>query len=80
MKADRERKRDPHHCADCGADFDVEYFDDRRAGQRAAASPVLIDVHCPRCGKPRSVSVPAGAERTLVVGLDEGEADEGGGG
>jgi hypothetical protein len=80
MAADRERKRDPHHCADCGADFDVEYFDDRRAGQRAAAAPVLIDVHCPRCGKPRSVSVPSGAERTLVVGLDEGEADEGGGG
>jgi hypothetical protein len=80
MTATRERKSDPHHCADCGADFEVEYYDDRRVGQRAAAPPVLAEVACPRCGRPRSVSVPAGAERTLVVEVDEGEADEGGGG
>jgi DNA-directed RNA polymerase subunit RPC12/RpoP len=78
--APRERKRDPHHCAGCGADFEVAYYDDRRASPRAAAPPVLTDVRCPRCGSPRSVSVPAGAERTLMVELDEGEADEGGGG
>jgi hypothetical protein len=76
----RERKRDSHHCAECGADFDVQYYDDRRAGPRAAAPPVLAEVPCPGCGKPRSVSVPAGAERTLVAEIDEGEADEGGGG
>ena len=80
MTEGRERKRDPRHCADCGADFEVEYYDDRRAGERAAAPPVLVDVPCPRCRKPKSVSVPAGSERTLVVELDEGEADEGGGG
>jgi hypothetical protein len=80
MTAARERKRDPHHCAECGADFEVEYYDDRRAGPRAAAPPVLAEVACPRCGRPRSVSVPAGAERTLVVEEEEGEADEGGGG
>jgi hypothetical protein len=80
MTAPRERKRDPHHCAGCGADFEVAYYDDRRAGPRAAASPVLAEVPCPRCRSPRSVSLPAGAERTLLVELDEGEADEGGGG
>lgn len=80
MTAARERKRDPHHCAECGADFDVEYFDDRRAGDRVSLPPVLVDVACPACGKTRSVSLPAGAERTVVVELDEGEADEGGGG
>jgi hypothetical protein len=80
MTAARERKRDPHHCAECGADFEVEYYDDRREGARAASAPVPVDIPCPRCGKPRTVSLPAGAERTLVVDLDEGEADEGGGG
>jgi hypothetical protein len=80
MTAPRERKRDPHHCAECGADFGVEYYDDRRAAPRAAAPPVVTEVACPGCGRPRSVSVPAGAERTVVVELDEGEADEGGGG
>jgi hypothetical protein len=79
MTVGRERKRDPHHCADCGADFEVEYFDDR-TGDRATAAPVLVDVPCPRCGKPRSVSLPAGSQRTLVVELDDGETEEGGGG
>lgn len=79
MTAARERKREPHHCADCGADFEVEYFDDR-TDERAAMPRVTIDVLCPECGKPKPVALPAGAERTVVVELDEGEADEGGGG
>ena len=79
MTSPRERKRDPHHCAACGADFEVEYYDDR-TGARAAAPPVTMDVACPACGKPKTVSLPAGAERTLVVELEEGETDEGGGG
>jgi hypothetical protein len=79
MTKTRERKRNPHHCNDCGADFEVGYFDDRK-GARAAAPPVLTEVPCPRCGKARSVSLPAGAERTLLVETVEGEADEGGGG
>ncbi len=79
MTPARERKREPHHCADCEADFEVAYYDDRRVGERAAAPPVLTDVPCPRCRKPKNISVPAGAERTLAVDLVEGEADEGGG-
>ena len=79
MAASRERKRNPHHCVDCNVDFEVEYYDDRK-GDRATAAPVLIDVPCPRCRKPKSVSVPAGSERTLVVELVAGEAEEGGGG
>jgi hypothetical protein len=79
MSAARERKRNPHHCNDCGADFEVEYFDDR-TGERASAPPVLVEVSCPRCGKTRSVSLPAGAERTLAVALVVGETEEGGGG
>ena len=79
MTPARERKRDPHQCVDCGADFEVEYFDDR-TGERATLPPVPIDVSCPRCGKTRSVSLPAGSERTLVVELVAGEVEEGGGG
>jgi len=79
MTAGRERKRDPHHCGECGADFEVEYYDDR-TGDRATVPPVLMDIACPACGKSKSVSLPAGAERTVVVELDEGETDEGGGG
>jgi len=75
---ERERKRDPHQCAACGARFDVAYFDDRRGSRNIGAS--LVEVRCPTCGKPRSVSLPMGAENTLLVELDEAEADEGGGG
>jgi hypothetical protein len=40
-----------------------------------------LDVACPLCGRTRSVSLPAGAERTVEVELVEGaEPDEGGGG
>jgi len=66
-------------CGECGADFEVEYYDDR-TGDRAAVPPVLMDIACPACGKAKPVSLPAGAERTVVVELDEGETDEGGGG
>jgi hypothetical protein len=75
---ERERKRDPHQCGGCGARYDVAYFDDRR-GSRAFGSS-LIEVHCPACGKAHSVTLPMGAENTLLVELDEAESDEGGGG
>ena len=72
----RERKRDPYTCAGCGARFDVSYFDDRQD-----SSPVLHDVGCPRCAHAKSISLPQGAERTLLVELDETEMDaETGGG
>ena len=72
----RERKRDPYTCAGCGARFDVAYFDDR-----ADSPPSLQDVGCPSCGRLKSISLPQGAERTLLVELDEdGDVEDGGGG
>lgn len=76
----RERKRDPHRCLGCAASFEVAYFDDR-ADERAALPEVLVDVPCPGCGRTKSVSVPAGAERTLEVEIEDNEdAEEGAGG
>jgi len=79
MSATRERKRDPHHCVECGADFEVAYYDDR-TDERTALPQVTAQAPCPGCGKPATVSLPAGAERTLLVERAEGDADEGGGG
>ena len=63
--AERERKRSPHRCH-CGAAFDVCYLDDRRDPSRDG-DPVTVEVSCPDCGLPKTVSVPVGADRTLVV-------------
>jgi DNA-directed RNA polymerase subunit RPC12/RpoP len=80
MPEARDRKRDPHRCSACGTNFDVTYFDERRS-DRNALPGTTVDVACPECGHPRSVLVPVGAERTIVVERDEiGETDEGGGG
>ena len=80
MQTPRSRKSDPHHCPHCDTSFEVTYIDDR-AGERALLPMASLDVACPICGRMRSVSLPAGAERTLEVELSEGaEADEGGGG
>jgi hypothetical protein len=80
MHAPRSRKSEPHRCPGCGASFELTYYDDRR-GERAHLPMASLDVACPHCGRKRSVSLPAGAERTLEVELVEGaEADEGGGG
>jgi hypothetical protein len=76
--SERERRHAPHQCAACGTRFDVSYFDDRR-GPRDLGS-ALIEIPCPACGKPRSVAMPVGAEKTVSVEIDEAEADEGGGG
>jgi hypothetical protein len=76
----RARKSEPHLCPDCGAAFDVTYYDDR-TGVRSQLPLTTTEAACPSCGRPRSVALPAGAERTLAVELREGtEADEGGGG
>jgi hypothetical protein len=74
----RDRKRDPHQCGECATRFDVTYFDERR-GSRDVGS-ALVEVPCPACGRPRSVALPVGAEKTLLVEIDESESDEGGGG
>jgi predicted RNA-binding Zn-ribbon protein involved in translation (DUF1610 family) len=80
MHTTRSRKSDPHRCPGCGASFEVTYLDDR-TGERALLPMASLDVACPQCGRMRSVSLPAGAERTLEVELVEGpEPDEGGGG
>ena len=77
---ERARKSDPHRCPECGAAFEISYFDDR-VGERALLPMTIAKAACPACGRSRSVSLPAGAERTLEVELSEGsEADEGAGG
>lgn len=65
MTTVRERKVELHNCT-CGVRLEVAYFDDRE-GARAAATPVLSDVVCPECGKPKTLSLPAGAEKTVLV-------------
>ena len=79
METSRERMRDPHRCLGCETGFGVAYFDDR-TGDRALLPTVIVEVACPACGRKKGVSLPAGAERTLEVELDEIEADEGMGG
>ena len=80
MPEARVRKSDPHRCPACSAGFEVSYFDDR-TGERALLPMTLARAACPACGHSRSISLPAGAERTLEVELREGhEADEGAGG
>ena len=76
----RTRKSEPHRCPECGAAFQVTYFDDR-TGVRAQLPITTSEAACPTCGRKRSVALPAGAERTLAVELQDGsDADEGGGG
>lgn len=76
----RARKSEPHRCPECGAAFDVTYFDDR-TGVRSHLPMTTTEAACPACGRTRSVALPAGAERTLAVELrDTSDADEGGGG
>jgi len=79
MPEPRVRKGDPHRCSACGAGFEVTYFDDR-VGERALLPMSIARAACPACGHTRSVSLPAGAERTLKVELSVGSVDEGGGG
>ena len=80
MPEPRVRKSDAHRCPACSAGFEVTYFDDR-VGERALLPMTIARAACPACGHSRSVSLPAGSERTLRVELSEGvEADEGGGG
>ena len=75
MTADRERKTEPHECS-CGARFELGYFDDRR-GERATLPDELVDAACPACGKAKSLSLPAGAEKTLVAELADDGQEEG---
>jgi hypothetical protein len=75
MAIAREPKTELHTCT-CGARLEVAYLDDRR-DHRAAAPPVLSDVACPACGKPKALSLPAGAEKTVRVEAGEPAVDDG---
>ena len=63
--ADRERKRNPHRC-ECGSTFDVCYFDDRRDPERGSEADT-IQVSCPACARSKTLCVPEGADRTVIV-------------
>jgi hypothetical protein len=77
--ADRERKRNPHRC-ECGSAFDVCYFDDRHDPVRYA-DQVTVQVSCPDCGRSKTLSLPKGSDRTVVVETSaiaaEDDVDEG---
>lgn len=79
MPEPRVRKSDPHRCPACGVGFEVTYLDDR-VGERALLPMTIARLACPACGCSRSVSLPAGAERSVRVELSDEAADEGGGG
>ena len=69
-----ERRREQHQC-DCGARFEVGHHGD------VLETTSSVEVRCPRCGDPHTVTVPRGAERDLLVELVAGpEPDQGGGG
>jgi len=72
--ADRERKRSPHRC-ECGSAFDVCYFDDRRDPLRDREA-VTAQVSCPACGRSKTLCVPEGADRTLIVEASALAADD----
>jgi len=71
---DRERKRSPHRC-DCGQSFDVCYYDDRLDPSRDG-DPVDVQVACPACGRPKTLALPEGSDRTVVVESSEFADDE----
>ena len=80
MQDPRVRKSDPHRCPKCKAGFDITYFDDR-IGERSLLPMTIAKAACPACGHSRTISLPAGSERTLQIEPREGaDADEGGGG
>jgi hypothetical protein len=62
---DRERKRSPHRC-ECGSGFDICYFDDRHDPLRDGDA-VTVAVSCPHCGRSKTLSLPEGSDRTVVV-------------
>jgi len=72
--ADRERKRSPHRC-ECGSAFDVCYFDDRCDPDRDREA-VTVQVSCPSCGRSKTLCVPEGADRTVVVEASALAADD----
>lgn len=68
-----ERQWESHRCAACEAHFDVGHRD-----VADDAPLVAAEIACPVCGKGKTVSVPKGTEKDLLVELEEEEeVDEG---
>jgi hypothetical protein len=72
MKPHSDRRREQHRCT-CGARFEVGHHGDPKL------STVTVEVQCPACGKPHTISVPTGTERDLLVELAPGLEPETGG-
>jgi hypothetical protein len=72
--AERERKRSPHRC-ECGSAFDVCYFDDRRDPLRDGDA-VTVHVSCPACGRSKTVCLPEGSDRTVIVEASAMDGEE----
>jgi hypothetical protein len=72
--AERERKRSPHRC-ECGSSFDVCYFDDRRDPARDG-DHVTVHVACPACGRSKTLALPDGSDRTVIVEPSALEGDD----
>ena len=74
MKPHSDRRREQHRCP-CGARFEVGHHGD------PLLTTVAVEVKCPACGKPHTLSVPKGTEKDLLVELAPGpEPEQGGGG
>ena len=73
MKPHADRRREQHRCA-CGARFEVGHHGD------PLLTTVAVEVKCPACGKPHTISVPRGTEGDLLVELAPGPEPETGGG
>jgi len=67
-----ERRREQHRCA-CGARFEVGHYGD------PLLTAVQVDIKCPACGKPHTISVPKGTEKNLLVEIAAGLEPEMGG-
>ena len=73
MRPPRERRREEHQCG-CGARFEVGHYGD------PLETTSSVEVKCPACGTPHTLSVPPGTEKDLLVELSRGPEPETGGG
>ena len=73
LKPGGGRRREQHRCA-CGARFEVGHHGD------PLLSSAQVEVKCPACAKPHTISVPKGTENNLTVELAPGPEPETGGG
>ena len=72
LKPGSDRRREQHRCT-CGVRFEVGHHGD------PLLTAVPVEVKCPACGKPHTISVPKGTEKNLTVEIAEGLEPETGG-